>query len=146
MAQENIFAPVDMGFLKAVAMYDAGFVGSRRTLSPFFHCRRGCVDGHRMDDEVLKGLAMMLSPFVATADVGFLVASAMDHGGLSVRRRRIGPWFASGMGFCGCGDGGLRNKDKGMRVEAPCFGATRGLGLCWSRIIRLGTQDFETIL
>ena len=70
----------------------------------------------------------------------------MGDEGLSVRRRTIGPWFASGMGFCGRGDGELRSEDKGTRFEAPCFGARHDLGLCWLRIIRLGTQDFETIL
>ena len=70
----------------------------------------------------------------------------MDDEGLNVWRRTFGPWFALGMGFCGRGDDGLRSKDKGTRVEAPCFGAKRGLGLGWSRIIRLGTMIRDTIL
>ena len=71
MAQDNIFAPADMGFLKAVAMYDAGFVGFRRTLIPFSTAGVGVLVGVSMDDEVLEGLALTLSPFGATADVGF---------------------------------------------------------------------------
>ena len=30
---------------------------------------------------------------------------------------------------------GLGREDKGTRVEAPCVGDKRGLGLCWSRVI-----------
>ena len=70
----------------------------------------------------------------------------MDDEGWSVPRRTIGPWFASGMDLYGRRDSGLRSKDKGTRVEAPCFGAKRGLGLGWSRIIRLGTMIRDTIL
>ena len=100
----------------------------------FFHCERGRNGGVSIGDEVLRGLALAHSPFCATADVGSLVASGMDDEGLSARRRTFGSWCASGMGFCCRSDGGLGSEDKGTRVEAPCGGAKRGLGLCWSRV------------
>eukprot|EP00579_Thalassiosira_antarctica_P006940 CAMPEP_0201878020 /NCGR_PEP_ID=MMETSP0902-20130614/9287_1 /ASSEMBLY_ACC=CAM_ASM_000551 /TAXON_ID=420261 /ORGANISM="Thalassiosira antarctica, Strain CCMP982" /LENGTH=119 /DNA_ID=CAMNT_0048405589 /DNA_START=348 /DNA_END=705 /DNA_ORIENTATION=- len=119
-----------MGFLQAVAVYDAGFVGQ----SVLFPLRAWAYWGRLEGDEVLGGLALTHSPFCATADVGFLVASGMDDEGLSARRRTFGSWCASGMGFCCRSDGGLGSEDKGTRVEAPCVGAKRGLGLCWSRM------------
>ena len=73
----------------------------------------------------------------------------MNDKGLSVRRRTFGSRCASGMGFCCRSDGGLGSEDKGTGVEAPCVGAKRGLGLCWSREvasdIKLGAQNFEML-
>jgi hypothetical protein len=69
--QENIFAPAGMGFLQAVAMYDAGFVGFRRTVSPVSSVSVGVLVGVATGDEVLGGLALTHSPVGATADVGF---------------------------------------------------------------------------
>ena len=72
----------------------------------------------------------------------------MDDEGLSVRRRTFGSWCASGMGFRCRSNGGLGSEDKGTRVEAPCVGAKRGLGLCWLRVasdIRLGAQNVEKL-
>ena len=60
-----------MGFLQAVAMYDAGFLGFRRIVSPFSTAGVGVLVVGSMDDEVLEGLALTLSPFGATADVDF---------------------------------------------------------------------------
>ena len=39
---------------------------------------------------------------------------------------------------------GLGSKDKGTRVEAPCVGAKRGLGLVASDI-RRGAHNFEML-
>ena len=72
MAGGDIFAPADMGFLKAVAMYDADFVGLRRTISPsFLTAGVGVLVDVSMDDEVLEGLALTRFPLFATADMGF---------------------------------------------------------------------------
>ena len=53
MVEENIFAHADMGFLKAMAMYDVGFVGFRRTLSPFFYCGRRLIGGRLNEQQGL---------------------------------------------------------------------------------------------
>ena len=53
----NISATTDMNFLKAVAMYDMGFVGSRRALSVLFATVNvGLLGAVMMVDDVLDGL------------------------------------------------------------------------------------------
>ena len=41
--------------MQAVAMYDAGFVGFRRTVSPFPNASVGVLVGVSIGDEVLEG-------------------------------------------------------------------------------------------
>ena len=66
--------PCGHGLLQAVAMYDAGFVVFCRTVI-LFHCERGRIGGRiwwaSRFWKVLEGLVLILSPFGATADVGF---------------------------------------------------------------------------
>ena len=50
VVQENIFATAGMGFMQAVAMYNASFVGFRRTVRPFPTAGVGVLVGGSMDD------------------------------------------------------------------------------------------------